>query len=35
MVVLSIVRREIGVMTVSCLVIVVLALRAASEAGAI
>ncbi len=34
-VVLSIVRREIGVMTISCLVIVVLALRAASEAGAI
>lgn len=34
-VVLSIVRREIGVMTVSCFVIVVLALRAASEAGAI
>jgi hypothetical protein len=34
-VVLSIVRREIGVMTISCFVIVVLALRAASEAGAI
>ena len=34
-VVLSIVRREIGVMTISCLVVVVLALRAASEAGAI
>ncbi len=34
-VVLSIVRREVGVMTISCFVIVVLALRAASEAGAI
>ena len=34
-VVLSIVRREIGVMTVSCFVVVLLALRAASEAGAI
>jgi hypothetical protein len=34
-VVLSIVRREIGVMTISCFVIIVLALRAASEAGAI
>ena len=34
-VVLSIVRREIGVMTISCLVVVVLALRAAREAGAI
>jgi hypothetical protein len=32
-VVLSIVRREIGVMTLSALVIVVIALRAASEAG--
>jgi len=32
-VVLSIVRREVGVMTISCLVIVVLALRAATEAG--
>ncbi|MDO8187405.1 hypothetical protein Q5424_14555 [Conexibacter sp. JD483] len=34
-VVLSIVRREIGVMTISCFVIVLLALRAASEAGAL
>jgi hypothetical protein len=34
-VVLSIVRREIGVMAISCFVVVVLALRAASEAGAI
>lgn len=34
-VVLSIVRREIGVMTISCFVVVLLALRAASEAGAI
>lgn len=34
-VVMSIVQREIGVMTISCLVVVALALRAASEAGAI
>lgn len=34
-VVLSIVRREIGVMAISCFVVVVLALRAASEAGAL
>lgn len=34
-VVLSIVRREVGVMTVSCFVVVALALRAAGEAGAI
>lgn len=34
-VVMSIVRREIGVMTISCFVVVLLALRAASEAGAI
>lgn len=34
-VVMSIVRREIGVMTISCLVVVALALRAASEAGAL
>lgn len=32
-VVLSIVRREVGVMTISCIVIVLIALRAASEAG--
>lgn len=32
-VVLSIVRREVGVMTVSCFVIVLIAWRAASEAG--
>lgn len=32
-VVLSIVRREVGVMTISCFVIVLIALRAASEAG--
>lgn len=32
-VVLTIVRREIGVMTISCLVVVVLALRAAGVAG--
>lgn len=34
-VVLSIVRREIGVMTISCFVVALLALRAAAEAGAI
>lgn len=34
-VVMSIVRREVGVMTISCFVVVVLALRAASEAGAL
>jgi hypothetical protein len=34
-VVMSIVRREVGVMTISCFVVVLLALRAASEAGAI
>jgi hypothetical protein len=34
-VVLSIVRREIGVMTIASFVVVVLALRAAGEAGAI
>jgi hypothetical protein len=34
-VVLSIVRREVGVMTISCFVVVALALRAAQEAGAI
>ncbi|MDO8211939.1 hypothetical protein [Conexibacter sp. CPCC 206217] len=34
-VVMSIVRREVGVMAISCFVIVALALRAASEAGAI
>jgi hypothetical protein len=34
-IVLSIVRREMGVMTLSCFVVLVLALRAASEAGAI
>jgi hypothetical protein len=34
-VVMSIVRREIGVMAISCFVVVALALRAASEAGAI
>lgn len=32
-VVLSIVRREIGVMTISCFVVTALALRAAGEAG--
>jgi len=34
-VVLSIVRREMGVMTVSCFVVVALALRAATTAGAL
>lgn len=34
-VVLSIVRREMGVMTISCFVVVVLALRAATTSGAL
>lgn len=34
-IVLSIIRREIGVMTVACFVVVLLALRAATEVGAI